>query len=254
MQDHTKRFSGRASDYAKYRPGYPKEEILNILRGEIEFDAKNIVADIGSGTGILARVFLENGNKVFGIEPNDDMREVAEETLRSRKFVSVKGTAENTTLPDKSADLISAGQALHWFDSASAPKEFKRIIAPNGYLCVIYNDRKVSNNRGEKFKIMEDYEGIVKKYSGDRPKVERVENEALSAFFKGWRYKKFIFDNEQELDFEGLVGRLASASYMPKEGERFASMKQDLREIFDENERNGLVTLYYETGVFLGAL
>jgi SAM-dependent methyltransferase len=257
MQDFTKRFSGRALAYSKYRPSYPKKGLLEILRKETSFDANAVVADIGSGTGILAKIFLENGNKrVFGVEPNDDMRAVAEETLlsylSSQTFVSINGTAEDTTLKNQSIDLITVGQAMHWFDPQRAPKEFKRIVAPDGYLCVIYNDRKVGND--PKFKIMRDYEEVANKYSSNRPKVQRIENDALSLFFPGWSYKKFSLENTQELDFEGLVGRLASASYVPKEGEQFATMKEELGRVYDENQRGGIVTLYYETEIFLGPL
>src|SRR4051812_35209407 len=116
MSDTVERFSNRVANYVKYRPGYPPE-ILEIFRDEMNLTGDSVVADIGSGTGISARVFLENGNPVFGVEPNAAMRAAAKEFLKSfPQFESVEGTAEATNLPDRSVDLVIAAQAFHWFD------------------------------------------------------------------------------------------------------------------------------------------
>src|ERR1044071_9277855 len=96
--DPTQRFSNRVDNYVRYRPDYPKE-VLQLFRDEMGLTADSIVADIGSGTGISARLFLENGNRVFGVEPNAPMREAAEEYLRSLpNFQSIDGTSTATTL------------------------------------------------------------------------------------------------------------------------------------------------------------
>jgi SAM-dependent methyltransferase len=129
----TERFSGRAEGYAKYRPGYPGE-VLGLLEERCGFDRVWIVADVGSGTGNLARLFLENGNAVYGVEPNEEMRGAGERALASyERFVSLAGTAEATTLPDGSVDLVSAGQAFHWFDRERTREEFRRILKPGGW-------------------------------------------------------------------------------------------------------------------------
>src|SRR5438046_4630340 len=73
----TKRFSNRVENYVKYRPDYPRE-ILSLLNDHIRFHKSWTIADVGSGTGISARMFLENGNEVFGVEPNADMRAAGE--------------------------------------------------------------------------------------------------------------------------------------------------------------------------------
>src|SRR5687768_13322655 len=102
------RFSNRVENYVKYRPGYPKE-MLDLFREKMNLTENSVIADIGSGTGISAKVFLENGNEVFGVEPNAAMREAAEEFLwEFSKFKSVSGTSENTTLPERSVDIIIA--------------------------------------------------------------------------------------------------------------------------------------------------
>lgn len=251
MEDFTQRFTGRAKAYSRYRPTYPKA-VLEILRKEANFDSCKIVADIGSGTGILTRLFLENGNQVYAVEPNDEMRSFAEQSLsRFPDFVSVQGTAENTRLKDQSVDLISVGQALHWFDPEKSQKEFVRILRASGHLCVIYNDRKSDENSG----IMGDYEKLVNKYSRNRAAVQKVEDENLSKFFGGWSFKKFTLPNYQYLDFEGLLGRVGSASYMPQpEEQAYASMKSEVRGLFEKYQKDHQVTLYYETNLFLGSL
>src|SRR5713101_2018251 len=115
-EDFTHRFTGRGSVYGMHRPEYPRK-IIDILRTETDFGQNKTVADIGSGTGLLSRLFLQNGNKVFCVEPNDEMRSFAKEGLSSyTNFVSIKGRAENTTLDNASVDLVTVGQALHWFD------------------------------------------------------------------------------------------------------------------------------------------
>ena len=163
--DSTHRFNKRAALYSKYRPGYPKE-ILNILGSEIGFSRDATVADIGSGTGLLSKLFLQNGNTVYGVEPNDEMRSHAEQTLSTFPgFISIRGRAESSTLKDASIDLITVGQALHWFDRDPTIREFARILKNNGHLCVLYNDRSINDL------FMKGYEDVVQKHARDRAEV-----------------------------------------------------------------------------------
>lgn len=221
---------------------------MNILRDEIAFDASKIVADIGSGTGLLAKVFVDNGNKVYGVEPNDEMRSYGEIFLSgSENFTSVKGTAEKTGLGDRSVDLVTAGQALHWFDREACRREFARILT-GGDVLIVYNERD-SHKKG----AMEAYEKITGKHS-TRSEVPDIDDDFLSQFFKT-RYKKFTVPNEQSLDFEGLIGRAESASYLPSQGQKgFGAMKRDLETLFHTHEKNGRITLEYSTIMFLGQI
>lgn len=73
-------FDGVGETYAKYRPSYP-QELLKYLCSEIGINKFSTIADIGSGTGILTRQLLNQCSKVYAIEPNDDMRKVAEKKL-----------------------------------------------------------------------------------------------------------------------------------------------------------------------------
>src|SRR4249919_2192898 len=123
----TCRFSDRVENYVRYRPGYPTEA-LRCLKEECGLTATHVIADLASGTGIWTRMLLENGNTVFGVEPNAEMRQAGERLLAAfPKFTSVEGKAEATTLPDASVDLVTAAQAAHWFDRERARREFVRI-------------------------------------------------------------------------------------------------------------------------------
>src|SRR5215211_1139353 len=119
--DPTKRFSSRVADYIKYRPSYPPQ-VVKVCREEMALTQASVVCDIGSGTGISTELFLKNGNTVYAVEPNADMRAAAEQMLASRyrNFRSVNGTAEATTLPNASVDFVIAAQAYHWFDRAAS--------------------------------------------------------------------------------------------------------------------------------------
>jgi len=232
------------------RPGYP-DEILEILTAEIGFDRTKIVADIGSGTGLLSKLFLQNGNIVFGVESNDEMRFFAEKSLaKFPKFASVNATAEHTTLGDATIDLVTVGQALHWFDPETASREFSRILKTNGHLCVVYNDR----DKNDAF--MKDYDHVIRKRAKDRANVPEVNDHYLSRFFRDAKYSRFQLSSKQLLDFEGLLGRMMSASYMPSPTDeaRFSALKQDAGSLFKSYEKMGKVRLVYDTLIFLGRI
>jgi SAM-dependent methyltransferase len=242
----TEKFTGKAAVYAKYRPTYPKE-ILKILGDQIEFTRESVVADIGSGTGILSKIFLENGNAVYSVEPNNSMRSYAERDLSMYpQFHSVAAIAEDTGLPGSSIDLVTAGQALHWFDRERARKEFARILKPTGYALIVYNERKKEDG------MMDDYDKIIDR-NASKSETPDVDAEYLSQFYEGGHYKEFTVPNEQALDFDGLLGRASSASYLPSRDQPgFESLEKDLRELFDTYEQKGKIILRYETLLFLG--
>ena len=134
------RFSNRVENYTRFRPGYPVE-IITLLCDECSLTKDSVVADIGSGTGKLAELFLNAGCQVFGIEPNKEMRE-AGERMNHPNFTSIDASAEETTLPVRSVDFVTAGQAFHWFDLARCRPEFVRILKPGGWLVIVWNLEK----------------------------------------------------------------------------------------------------------------
>src|ERR1700757_2147313 len=118
--DAKQRFSNRVADYLRYRPGYPTAA-RDVLRRECNLQPGHAIADIGSGTGFLSELFLKNGNRVFGVEPNDAMRQAGEEYLAEYdNFTSITGSAEASTLDDGSVDFVVSGQAFHWFEPVAA--------------------------------------------------------------------------------------------------------------------------------------
>ncbi len=251
--DSTARFSSRVSDYVKYRPGYPPA-VIRLLEDECGLAPASVVADVGSGTGLLSELFLRHGNRVYGVEPNREMREAGEQLLAAyANFVSVEGRAEETTLEDASVDFVVAGQAFHWFDPAGARREFLRILRPEGRVVVLtWNDRRTAGTP-----LLEDYERLLLEYGTDYREVSAkyMEEEALKTLYGSAEVGEKTFDNEQVFDFEGLSGRLASSSYAPQPGHpNHEPMMRELEAIFRRHERAGRVVVSYDTKVFYGRL
>jgi len=249
--DPTKRFSSRVENYVRFRPGYPKEIII-LLKSECGLKPQSIIADIGFGTGKLTELFLENGNAVFGIEPNREMREAGERFLKKfPNFTSLAATAEDTALPDASADFIAAGQAFHWFDRERCRKEFARILKPAGWIVLVWNDRKT-----ETTPFLIAYENLLKTYATDYSKVDhkQIDDDVVREFF-GYSPAKKTFPSAQEFDFEGLKGRLLSSSYAPEAGQRgHTEMLRDLEQLFNAHQKIGRVQFIYDTVVYYGRL
>ncbi len=250
-EDPKERFSNRAAYYAKYRPRYPAA-ILSFMEKELGLSQGSLIADIGSGTGILSELFLTHGNIIFAVEPNMEMRRTAEEHLSSYSgFRSVNGTAEETTLNSASIDFVTAAQAFHWFDPVKARLEFSRILKPPGWTILIWNIRRTSTP------LMQAYDRLVSEYA-NRPYSRQVTHDKIGTDGLENFLGKFIakkFDSSQALDFAGLAGRLLSSSYVPLAGEpRYNQMLDELRNIFDSNQESGLVHLEYDTEVYCGQL
>ena len=251
MLSSTQRFTSRVETYVKYRPGYPVE-VIELLRSKCGLTPAALVADVGSGTGILTELLLKNGNTVIGVEPNEAMRVAAENLLRGySRFQSVNGSAEATTLPPSSVNLITAGQAFHWFDAKAARAEFARILKPEGFVALIWNDRRLNSTE-----FLRDYEALLREYGTDYAKVQEFDpREQIAEFFAPQEFNHKDFPNRQEFDFEGFKGRVLSASYTPEPGNpQFEPMLKALHALFDFRKENGSVAFEYDTRVFYGRL
>lgn len=251
-KEPTKRFSSRVDNYVKYRPGYP-DEIVPLLASECGLRLDTVVADVGSGTGILTRLFLDNGNRTFAVEPNAPMRAAAEALLGAdTNLVSVAGTAEDTGLESESIDLVTAGQAFHWFDACRARDEFRRVLRPGGWVVVIWNDRKTGATP-----FLGDYEEFLHTHGTDYAEVQHKtrKSEQLDKFFGAGEYQRRVFQNEQRFDCAGLRGRTLSSSYVPDQSHpRFSAMLAALEKVFERHARHGGVVFEYDTLVYYGQL
>ena len=250
ISDSISRFSSRVENYIRYRPGYPPA-ILELLKSECGLAPDSVIADIGSGTGKLSEIFLKNGNRVFAVEPNPNMRQAGEKYLAGYPgFISVEGAAEATTLAAQSINFVTAGQAAQWFDPEQARREFVRILKPRGWAVLAWNDRCMQGP------FLEEYERLLMTYGTDYEEVSHEHTSArIEGFFPGWTFHERRFPMSQQFDYEGLKGRLLSSSYTPQEGDaKYEPMLAELRRIFAKYKERGRVLFEYETQVFYGQL
>jgi len=247
----TARFSDRVENYVRYRPGYPRE-VLGLLRDECGLQPTHIVADIASGTGLFTRLLLENGNSVFAVEPNLEMREMGVHLLEAYdRLVSVAGMAEETTLHSNSVDFVTAAQAAHWFDLRRARAEFARILKPGGWCVLIWNERRTDTTP-----FLRDYEQLLLTYGTDYKEVRHERTTAvIHEFFAPAPCRERVFDLRQRFDYQGAAGRLLSSSYAPlADHPSYGPMMKELERIVRAHASNGVVEFEYNTRVFYGKL
>ncbi len=251
-RDPTERFSDRVDDYVKYRPHY-SPEVYEALRQACGLKAEHLIADVGCGTGLLAKIFLENGNRVIGVEPNREMRQAGEQYLsRFAHFRMVAGSAENTTLPNASVDFVIAGQAFHWFRPEPTRQEFARILKADGWAVLIWHDRDMKSTP-----FLRAYEAFLLRYATDYSLVAHnkvAHYGALEKFYSPNRMHAITQSTRQQFDFDGLRGRLLSSSYAPREGPAADAMLRELPELFAAHAKEGRVVFEYRTRIYYGHL
>ena len=250
--DAKQRFSNRVDDYVRYRPGYPRE-LLDLLRTWCHFRRDHTIADIGSGTGLLSKLFLDHGNRVFGVEPNREMRAAGEEFLQTYAgFTSIAGSAEATTLPLQCVDFVAAAQAFHWFDLLPTRREFQRILKPEGRVIIVWNERLLDDTP-----FLRDYEELLQRFGTDYSRVSESypRPDQILEFFGTNEFTSHSLPNSQEFDFAGLSGRLRSSSYAPAaDHPQSAPMMEELQRIFAANQKDGVVCMEYRTRIYTGKL
>jgi SAM-dependent methyltransferase len=250
--DSTARFGDRVDDYVRYRPDYPPA-LLQWLQNDQGVDPDWRVADIGAGTGISSKMFLDAGYRVTAVEPNAPMRAAAEAWLKPyRNFHAVDGTADATGLADASVDLVTVAQAFHWFDETATRREFARILGARGRAAIWWNSRRLTGTR-----FLEGYEALLQRFGTDYLSVaERYADDVRMRDWFGDGFRgRASFEHAQRLDFEALRGRLMSSSYAPKEGHpQHEPMLIALRELFDTCAKGGTISFDYDTRVFAGQI
>ena len=243
------RFSERVDDYRRYRPGYPQALIKTLLT-ETGLATGARVADIGAGTGIFTGLLLDAGFEVIAVEPNTNMRAEAESLFASSaRFRGVDGGAEDTGLADASVDLVTAAQAFHWFANDNAIAEFRRILRPGGNMALVWNRRQVEEP------MQRDYDALLRQYAPEYGRVNHmnIEDAGLEPFFAAGTLQIRRFDNAQQLDFDGLIGRLRSASYCPPEDSKaYRELHAALAALFERYAIDDSLRFTYQTRLYLG--
>lgn len=247
-EDATKRFSGRVDHYVRYRPGYPPQ-VVDLLVAKCGLTQQSVIADVGSGTGMLAQLFLARGNRVYAVEPNDEMRHAGESLLRSYPgFVSIAARAEATTLPAQSVDFVTVGQAFHWFRPGQARREFTRILRPPGWVALVWNARQTDTTP-----FLRGYESLLQAYAIDYAQVNHKSYglaEMRSIF--GPSITRYTFPNSQQMDWQGVKGRLLSSSYAPLPGHsNHQPLLDELCRLFERQQVDGRIRILYTTEVYL---
>ncbi len=251
MDAPTQRFTNRVENYRRYRPGYPLA-VTALIQETVGLSALSPIADIGSGTGIFTRNLLEAGFEVSAVEPNDAMRAVAEIDLKDFPgFHSVPATAEQTGLPAHHFSALTSAQAFHWFKREPVREEFSRILQPNGWVFLIWNERKPNGAPFDR-----EYEALLatlgQAYEGVR---DRWGGKGLPDFFRPGSYQTNCYDNPQPLTWEELRGRFLSSSYVPAEDDpRHVPLLQQLEHIFQKHQISGQVRFEQQTCVYFGQL
>ena len=247
---NTENFTGKAEVYSKYRPSYPNE-FIDYLLSENRLNEDSVLVDIGAGTGILTKQLLEKGLSVKAVEPNGDMRIIAEQSLnQNNRFTSINATAEHTSLNDNSVDLVIAAQAFHWFNKEKFKKECIRILKQDAKVSLVWNSRDSSNQ------LIIDNEQICKKwcpsfygFSGGIGEDQDV----FKHFYRNGTYEFITFQHDLVFDYEGFLGRNLSASYAPQKTDKaYTSFVSAIRELFEKYSHGGEIVIPNLTRSYLG--
>jgi ubiquinone/menaquinone biosynthesis C-methylase UbiE len=247
----TTRFSDRAKIYSAYRPTYPLEAIKFLNDKQILTPDKK-VADIGAGTGIFSKLLLDNGNEVYCVEPNTEMMQEGITYLSHYdKCKWISGTSEHSSITSGTIDVITCAQAFHWFEPISTREEFIRISKNNTHVVLIWNSRKKDEND-----FTRDYNKLVKYFGKNYEKINEANSndDAIAAFYSK-KPSKAVFENNQKLSCQALLGRVFSSSYMPYEGSpNYQEAQEAFKSLFEQYNTNGIVIAPYETRVYYGEL
>jgi SAM-dependent methyltransferase len=247
MKPTVTRFTNTVSEFARFRPTYPSQIVL-ILEKEIGLDSNHIVADIGCGTGHSSAIFIKNKNRVYGVEPNVEMRKAADQRFKNEYlFTSINGLAESTKLPNKTIDLIFCGQAFHWFDVPRTKAEFERILKSGGHIVLAWNQRDHSS------RFQQAYDQMLRRNIDEynMKGVVNIDEDKIKAFFSPKKYFQVTLPNFQLFDLASLKGRVSSSSYCPEKTTiSYANLMIKTENLFHAFEENGFVLFEYQTKLY----
>jgi SAM-dependent methyltransferase len=246
-------FAGKAEQYVRHRIDYP-EAVIGPALAAIALSSDDVVADLGSGTGMLARWILERGNRVLGVEPDAGMRAMAEQRLAAQpRFVSVPGRAEATTLPTSSVDVITVGNAFHYFAPVEARAEALRILRPGGRVLIL-GHAKASRPNPFMLSYIRFLETIARPEQWAFHEEDR-QLTSLRAFFDGRPFHGAeVPPTSHAFSWEDLRGRFLSTSLAPPEGDVREEVLAGLKQVFDAFAAAGIVQFQLHWGYWWGTL
>ena len=235
-----------ASLYEKARPGYAPAAVDFII-STFNIDSTSRVLDLAAGTGKLTRQLLGSGAQITAVEPLPGMRQAFAEALPA--ITVVEGTAEAIPLPAESVDLVTAGQAWHWFDSKAALAEVTRIVKLGGALTLLWN----VYDQTEPW--MREFAAIRKSGTDSTPWRDEEHWQQAFAASAAWQPLQLeLFSHRSVTTRDGLVERMLSSSVMTvlPESEK-ANVREDILRVLDgHDETRGRKTIAvpYCTQVF----
>lgn len=245
--DAKQRFSDRVAFYHRFRPFYPKE-LLSILQKHGGLSEDFVVADIGSGTGISSKLFLDFGAKVIGVEPNEEMRNAAQHFFGNDKnFIPSSGNASNTLLAENEVDAIVCGQSFHWFFNDESLQEWRRIAKNGAPIFILWYDRDLTHP------FQKAYQELIDEFSTDYDEITHtnIKDEMMTDLL-GEDLKKFEITFQQTFDLEGLIGRTLSCSFMPHpHHSKYVEMLSALKSLFSRFEENGIIIFAYSLRIYI---
>lgn len=242
--DNTHQFDNKSMIYNHGRTAYA-DALFKYVDDNLVPKAKKVtVADVGAGTGIFTAQLLKKGYFVYAVEPNSEMRHLAQKRLAHKQnFKTVAGQAEDTTLPAHSVDLVTTAQAFHWFNAPAFKKECRRILKPSGYVVIIYNSR-FNPRKTELVQILQKYCPRFHGFSN------QLQEKDFRTFFNS-HCQILKFANPQSYDQAKYVARVLSSSYsLSKDDPQYKDYIQALndlgRQIFkDRVIKANLITTAY---------
>ena len=251
-KDYIEKFTGIADIYEDGRPLYHRDILPRIL-SECKLNESSVIVDVGAGNGLLTSMLVYLPHKIiYGVEPNDDMRRVfCNKFPASSSVKAIDSTAEDLSMfADNSVDVITVGQALHWFNVEKFHKECNRILKKDGKLILVYNSRKTSSKFAQNMILF--LRTMCPKFSSYTGGLN---------FAESWRdilFERCIveyIDRPQFFDKEEWVNRNLSSSYTLRPGDTgYEKMIRGFRELFDEYNKDGIIELENNTVLYIGTL
>jgi non-ribosomal peptide synthetase component F/precorrin-6B methylase 2/acyl carrier protein len=243
--DPTRAFDGKAEAYARNRLDYSPRAIEAIV-AIAGLGKASVIADLGAGTGMLARRFADRVGRVFAIEPNDEMRAQALSALGRRASVQLtRGTAHDTGLPDRSVDAVMAGRAIQWFDPAPAQAEIRRILRPGGWLIVVRTPVTDAHSISA-LERLRDERISRREWSRHRPQAD------VGDYFGGDNCVRLAYPCAAQETWPEFLGRMHSLSFTPRPGDpEYDGFVHVARAIFDGGAVEGTLRVEYATEVLM---